>query len=79
MGHQYLRLTYPPRLINEPIIYRLGHEFGLMTNIRRANVSRDQGWVVLELRGDDDDLRRAIAWAQETGIVVEPVEETDAR
>jgi L-aspartate semialdehyde sulfurtransferase ferredoxin len=74
MGSQYLRLTYPPRLINEPIVFRLGNEFGLVTNIRRANVSRDQGWVVLELRGDDDDVRRAIAWAREQGIVVEPEE-----
>ncbi len=73
MAERILRFTYPPELVNEPIIYQLGREFGLVTNIRRANVTKDRGWVILELRGDDDQLTRAIRWAQEKGLTVEPL------
>ena len=74
MGRQYLRLTYPSTLVDKPIIYRLGREFGLVTNILRANVSKDEGWVALELQGDDADLQRAVDWARNKGVVVESLD-----
>ena len=75
MDVRLLRFTYPPALINEPIIYHLGTEFGLITNIRRANVNKDRGWVILELQGEAADVDRAVRWCQEKGLTVEPVEE----
>lgn len=73
MGSQYLRLTYHSDLVTQPIIYRLGHEFGLVTNILRANVSKERAWVALELQGNELDMERAVAWAREKGVVVEPL------
>ena len=35
-----------------PIIYELGKSFNLVTNIRRADVTEDRGWVILELDGE---------------------------
>lgn len=73
MGRQLLRFTFPPAIITEPIIYRLGKEFGVATNIRRANVTKDKGWVILELQGDDQEISRAVRWAGERGVLIEPV------
>jgi len=70
---QRLRFTYPPRVVNEPIIWEMSREFGVVTNILRANVSKDQGWVILELEGPAEDVERAIQWAREKGVTVEPV------
>ena len=36
-------LTYPTRLIREPVIYELGVQFALRTNVRGANVSDIMG------------------------------------
>jgi hypothetical protein len=59
--------TFPPKLIKEPIIYNLGHKFKVVTNIRRADVSENKGWVVLELEGDEQEIDKGIAWWRAKG------------
>ncbi|HSQ00710.1 MAG TPA: NIL domain-containing protein [Candidatus Dormibacteraeota bacterium] len=67
-------LTYPVRLIKEPVIYELGMQFALRTNIRGANVSDTMGLVALELEGTRDEIDRGIAWLRARGVTVEPIE-----
>ena len=69
-----LRLTFPPHLIQEPIVYRLVKDFDIVINIRRADVKADYGWVVLELDGDEATLQRGVAWLKEKGVQVDPIE-----
>ncbi len=67
------RFTFASDLIQDPIIWSLGREFEIVTNIRRANVVEDQGWVILELDGDRSEIDRGIAWVTEKGVRVDPV------
>ncbi|MGH9312550.1 MAG: NIL domain-containing protein [Vicinamibacterales bacterium] len=66
-------LTYPPRLIKEPVIYQLGKKFRVVTNIRGANVSGEMGLVALEIDGAQSEVEAAIRWLAEIGIQVEPI------
>jgi len=68
-----VKFTFPPELIKEPVIYNLGRRFKVVTNIRRADISGDKGWVVLELQGKVDDIERGIAWVTDKGVRVDPV------
>ncbi len=68
-------LTFPDHLIAEPVIHRVGSEFGLVTNIRRANIEEHQAWVILEMDGADEDIARAVAWLAEQGLQVDRLEE----
>jgi len=68
-----VKFTFPPTLIKEPIIYYLGQQFKVVTNIRRADVNGDKGWVVLELEGEGGDIERGIAWVASKGVRVDPV------
>jgi L-aspartate semialdehyde sulfurtransferase ferredoxin len=74
MARRRLRLTFPSGLVHEPIIYRLAKDFDIVVNIRRADVRADQGWVVLELDGDDEVLDRGLAWLSGQGVQVDPIE-----
>ncbi len=74
MSRMRVRLTFPPEQIQEPIIYLLGKEFDIVTNIRRADVKADYGWVALELEGKQDNLERGIAWLKQKGVTVDPIE-----
>ncbi len=67
-------LTYPVRLIKEPLIYGLGTQFALRTNIRGANVSDTMGLVALEVEGRRAEIDRGIAWLRAQGVTVEPIE-----
>ena len=64
--------TYPPELIREPIIYNLGEQFNIITNIHSADISEDRGWVVLELVGEEKDIEEGIAWANSRGMRIDP-------
>ena len=77
MTRARLHLTFPEHTIQEPIVRRLGHEFGLVTNIRRANVEDVHGWVILEVDGSDDDLTRGIAWLGDQGVQVDRILDED--
>jgi ABC-type methionine transport system ATPase subunit len=71
---QRLWLMYPPRLIKEPLIWKLGHKFKIVTNIRQASVTDEIGVVCLELNGPRAEVHAAIKWLEKTGVSVEPVE-----
>jgi ABC-type methionine transport system ATPase subunit len=73
MGKQRVKFTFPTEMVREPVIYRLGHNFKVVTNIRRADVREDMGWVVLELDGNDAEIERGLQWVGATGVRVDPV------
>ncbi len=73
MAKRQLMFTFPQELITEPIIYNLGHQFKIVTNIRRADVTENRGWVVLELEGAEKDMEQGIAWVTGKGVRVDPV------
>ena len=73
MATKRVRFTFPTELITEPVIYQLGQKFQIVTNIRRADVREDMGWVVLELEGAEAEIDRGIEWVSATGVRVDPV------
>ena len=73
MASRQVMFTFPRKLIKEPIIYELSHKFEVMTNIRRADVTEDRGWVVLELEGEDKEIDAGVDWVKEKGVRVDPI------
>ena len=73
MTKRQVMFTFPQELIKEPIIYNLSHQFKIVTNIRRADVSENKGWVVLELEGEEDEIEQGITWVTSKGVRVDPV------
>jgi hypothetical protein len=73
MAKRQVMFTFPPQLVREPIIYDLGIQFKVIPNIRRADITENKGWVVLELEGEEKDIERAITWLTDKGIRVDPV------
>ena len=74
MARRRVKLTFSPELVTEPVIHELGHSFAVVTNIRRADVTRDEGWVVLEVEGELDAIDRGLDWVRNRGVRVDPVE-----
>ncbi len=66
-----LRLDYPPSLVSQPVLYQLIRLFDLTVNIRRAQISLEEGWLEAELTGDGAEIARAISWLEEQGVTVE--------
>jgi len=69
-----VRLTFRGDTLNDPIIYRLGQEYKVVTNIRRADVAQDSGWVELDLDGEPAEVERALEYCRSRGIGVQRLE-----
>ncbi len=72
MTKRRVMLTFSSETITEPIIYTLGQQFKVVTNICQADVAGDRGWIVLELDGEDQDIEAGVAWIISKGVRVDP-------
>ena len=73
MAKRRAKFTFPTDLITRPVIFDLGRNFQLVTNIRRADVREDVGWVILELEGEAGEIERGLDWVTSVGVRVDPV------
>lgn len=68
-------LTFPKKLVDQPVLFQLGHKFKVITNIKGASVSKGAGLVALELSAEKDEIDRAVDWLVSLGISVEEMKE----
>ena len=69
-----VKLTFPQRLIKEPVIFTMAKKYDVMPNIRRARVTETMGEMVLELEGNEENLSKGIQYLEGQGINVELIE-----
>jgi len=75
MATRRVKFSFEQQLIKEPIIWKLGKQFNVITNIRRADVTAEFGWVILELQGDEGEIERGLEWVEQQGVRIDPVYE----
>lgn len=73
MNTKRVKFTFPENKITEPLIYQIGQRFEIITNIRRADVRDDMGWVILELQGDDNEIDEALKWIVSAGVRIDSI------
>jgi len=76
MVKKRLAFTFTEEEVAQPIIYNLGQQFNVLTNIRQANVTEDGGWIDVELEGEDQDIENGLTWAISRGVRVDEIAET---
>jgi ABC-type methionine transport system ATPase subunit len=69
-----VHITFPEEKIREPIIYQIGRDYNVITNIRRADVTEKTGWIDIELTGDSSEIERAVEGLKKKGVKVDPIE-----
>ena len=75
MARRRVMLTFSEESVAEPILHNIGQQFKMVTNIRRANMTEDGGWIEVELEGEDKDIEDGIAWAISRGVRVDEIAE----
>ena len=68
-----VRLTFPTELVSEPVIYNLGRDYNIITNIRRANVTQDSAWAILQMTGDTSELEKALEYLKNINVKIEHI------
>jgi len=68
-------LTYPSKLIKEPVLYRVAKDYKLVPNIRKARVTETTGEVLVDFSGKEEDLKKGLNYLTGLGITVKEVRE----
>jgi ABC-type methionine transport system ATPase subunit len=71
-GRYWLNFTGPKA--TDPLIYLMSKKFDVVFNIRQATISGEMGLMGVEFEAEREELKAAIAWLEEQGVKVEPVE-----
>ncbi len=67
-------LKFPHRLLDQPIVTRLVKDYDLELNILKAYVTpREEGLMVLELKGKKTQYDGGVKYLKGLGITVEPL------
>ena len=74
MEKKRLVLTFPRKLVNQPITYRLIKDYDLIINILRAKVTpEEEGRLLVEISGKRGNLKKGLDYLQELGVGIEPL------
>jgi len=67
-------LHFPPRLVDQPIVYKLVKDFDLQFNILKASVTPpEEGLMVLELSGKKENYEKGIEYLVSCGLKIQPL------
>lgn len=72
MSSHRIVLHFPKEISGKPIIYKLVKDYDLVMNIIQANVNPDQeGRLIVELSGDEDNYKQGIEYLREWDVKVQ--------
>lgn len=73
MNKRYI-FTFPPDIVNRPIVSEIAKHYDVMVNILNADVtSGREGKLVVELEGERENITRSLEYAQECGVICIPI------
>ena len=72
MTSENVLLIFRSSIMYKPVIYRLARDFDLIFNILEAKIlPRREGRILLELRGEEDQIQKGLKFLEENQVVVE--------
>ncbi len=74
---RFVTLHFEGESIKEPVVCMLGRECDVVTNLFRADIDAEKGWMVLELEGSEAALQEAMEYLKARGVRPEPTSEED--
>ena len=67
-------LKFPHRLVDQPIVCKLVKDYNLEFTILKAYVTpREEGLLVLELTGEDNNFEKGLQYLKKTGVTIQPL------
>jgi ferredoxin len=67
-------LTFPHKLLDQPIVYKLVKDFDLIFNILQAKITpNEEGLMILELKGKKENYAEGIKYLTGLGVKIQPL------
>jgi ABC-type methionine transport system ATPase subunit len=63
-----LKLTFPEKILGDPIIHTLSKDFDVVPNILRGRITGKNAWLEIEMIGTDKNIERARKFLADRGV-----------
>jgi ABC-type methionine transport system ATPase subunit len=67
-------LNFSGSSATRPVVSEMSRKFALTFNIRQATIQANGGVMAIEIEGERQVIKDAIAWLEQNGVAVEPIE-----
>jgi ABC-type methionine transport system ATPase subunit len=68
------KMTFPAKIVGEPIMTKLSHDFSVSYNMIRGRITDKGAWLDVELLGAKKNIERALEFLKERGVTIAPLE-----
>ncbi len=68
------RMTFPEKILGDPIIYKLSHDFDVIPNIMRGRITDKSAYLEVELVGSPKNTEKALKYLSERGVTVQKLD-----
>jgi len=68
------KMTFPERVLGEPIIHRLSHDLDVVPNILRGRITEKNAWLEVEIVGAAKNIEKALVFLKERGVAIQKLE-----
>jgi L-aspartate semialdehyde sulfurtransferase ferredoxin len=69
-----VELDYPNELVTEPVLSNVIKKYNISVNLRRASITKGFGYVQMQIEGEEQEVKKALADLTSKGIDVNPIE-----
>ena len=67
-------LTFPHKMVDQPIVYKLVKDYDLVFNILQAKITpKEEGVMVLEVKGKKENYAEGIKYLTSLGVKIQPI------
>ena len=67
-------LTFPGSLQDESIICYICKKYDVNLNIIEASFSMDAGWSILQIEGQEEEIKKVFAYLSEKNVKVQQIQ-----
>lgn len=68
------KMTFPQKIVGEPIMTKLSHDFSVTYNMMRGRISEKGAWLEVELAGVEKNIDKALKYLGERGVTVQKLD-----
>ena len=65
-----LKLTFPEKVLGDPIIHKLSHDLGVVPNILRGRITNKNAWLEIEIIGSQKSVEKAMKYLTDHDVTL---------
>ena len=68
------KMTFPERILGEPIMHKLSRDLNVVPNIMRGRITEKNAWLEVEIVGTQKNIDKAVRYLADKDVTVQKLD-----